>query len=455
MLKQLEQNLLTFLLKRTNDNQEWQQIGEVAAKEVTAIHRRFKELKINAYIDTKNVVASPTGNFVRYPLVPVGRIADINRVVRDVEYALTRRRGTATKVHLREPMLALETSYPLQTKPLDWSVAKQRLDVLRPFQALLGMDYTLDIPQPAIIDFGNKIVASGLIAGATGAGKTMEVANMICSICYSTAPEDLQIIFLDPKFDEDYEALGNLPHVTLINEAAECMGAIEAVFTELQRRKREPAPSRLLLLIDEYADLLDSCDADLLSKRMAQLTAVGRSKGIHVFLATQKPVTDIVNTVAKGNLTVRVGGRVQTPKESEIVMGVGGVGCENLPGKGSFYAYLGDNELVRIQSYYLDDRMMATAVEEINKRWLDVQPTRIDLDVEVIASESSRDEDEPLLQQVRGAFAYPDVFTDDGEVIDGMRAKVLKLLFGDDTRDVNKPRRTVTRVLEKLEAQGW
>jgi len=428
------------------------ELGRVAAAEARVINGVFQQLGIRTIVNLDNVIASPTGNFIRYPLRTYGKIANISSVVNDLEMAISMYRGIETQVHLRQPMLALEMTFPLETRVLTWASAQRRLETLRPFQALLGMDYTADDPRPTILDFSSKVVASGLIAGATGSGKTTLIANMITSLCHATSPANLQILFADPKFDEDYGALEGLPHLTMFNEPADCVTAIRSVYAELERRKRQPDKySRIILFIDEYADLVGSQEdrGEELNRLMALITAAGRSKGIHVILATQKPTTEIVDTVAKGNLTFRIGGMVMTPKESEIVMGRGGVGCESLEGRGAFFATFGGGRVVRVQSYYVDAETLERATGAITERWQAVDPLRIELCADV-APAAQYDKDAPLLAKINEAFTRDEIFDADGALLRGARAKLLRLLFGDDARDVNAERRTLDRILAKL-----
>lgn len=460
MFRWIEKQLLSLLLRRTeNADPAWYEIGRMTSAEVAAINGMFESLRIRAVVNTDNVIASRTGNFIRYPLRTYGKIADISSVINDLEMTVSMHRGVETAIHLRRPILALEMPFPGETVVLTWKSAKRRLSGLQSFQALLGMDYTADSPRPAVLDFGSKIIASGLIAGATGSGKTTLIANLITSLCHATSPSRLQVIFCDPKFDNDYFALAGLPHVTMVNEPADCIRAIHAVHAELERRKRHPTDSKIILFIDEYADLKSSQDdgGDALGRIMAQITAVGRSKGVHIMLATQKPTTEIVDTVAKGNLTVRVGGMVMTPKESEIAMGRGGVGCEVLEGRGAFFAVLGGGRLVRVQSYLLDGEILERAVDDVAGRWTSAEPLRIDMDnIDIhIPAPTTDDMDGIMIERILAGITYGDLFDENGEIVRGGRAKILRLLFDEDTADAGTPRRTISRILDKLPYADW
>ena len=152
----------------------------------------------------------------------------------------------------------------------------------------------------------------------------MLIIGKLTSLTHSTSPAENLIIFCDPKFDPDWKILSDLPHVVMVSEPADCVAAIASVKAELERRKRQPDKRKLILVIDEYADFLGDLPKDTLvtvESQIRSITSVGRSLGIHVDPHHPKPTIEIVDSIAKGNLTTRCGGMVMTSKESEIAMG--------------------------------------------------------------------------------------------------------------------------------------
>lgn len=438
--------------KRFTESVEYE-IGSIAAKEIKIINRTFQSLGIKAAVDHTKVTASDTGNFIRYPLIAYGKLATINTVVDDLRVAISSHRGIETDVALHSRyVLYLEMAYPLPTRPLTWADADVKS--LKPNQALCGMDYTSTQPKPLVIDFGRRNIASGLIAGATGSGKTTLIASAITSLCYATSPDDLQIVFVDPKHDEDWTALCGLPHITMYNEPESCAVAIASVRAELERRKAQPDARKLILIIDEYADLRNTAYSDQVDSDIAAITAIGRSKNVHVLLATQKPTTEVVDTVAKGNLTTRISGMVVTPKESEIAMGRGGVGCENLPGMGAFYATIGGGRVQRLQSYLLEGEALDAAIDDIGARWSRVQPYRIAMTAEVqTAQPATTTERDAELQRVLDEYAYDQIFDEDRNLQRGIKTDLAKFLFGDDATFSGTVQRSVNRIVKRLETE--
>lgn len=427
-------------------------LGKVAAREVSVIHERFEQLNVRANVDVAGIVASDTGNFIRYPLHAYGKIASIEAIEDDLSMAISMLRGAETEVHIRKPLLAIELPYPLPTRPLLWSDAK--LNALKPGQALLGMDYSTPQPQLALIDYNRRTVAHSLTAGATGSGKSVLIIGKLASLAHSTSPADNLIIFCDPKFDPDWKVLADLPHVVMVSEPADCVAAIASVKAELERRKRCPDKRKLILVIDEYADFLGDLPKDTLAtveSHIRSITSVGRSLGIHVDLITQKPTIEIVDSIAKGNLTTRCGGMVMTSKESEIAMGRGGIGCETLPGQGSFYVTIGGGRVQRIQSYLIEGEELETAIGTVNQRWATVDPYRIAM--QQVATNDQLympNDDERNARRILETYSIDQLFGANGKVKNGMQAAAVRVLFGDDAVNEGSNHRVVSAALRWL-----
>lgn len=452
----IKQRLIDWALRQMYGEQlssEEYSLGKVAAREVSVIHERFEQLGVKANIDVAGIIASDTGNFIRYPLLAYGKIASIESIEDDLSTAISMLRGVEIEVHIRKPLLAIELPYPLPTRPLLWSDAN--LKALAPFQALLGMDYTTIPPKPAIIDYNRRTVAHSLTAGATGSGKSVLIIGKMSSFAHSTSPADALFIFCDPKFDPDWKILADLPHVVMVSEPADCVAAIASVKAELERRKRNPDKRKVILVIDEYADFLGDLDKETAAQvenHIRSITSVGRSLGIHVDLITQKPTTEIVDTVAKGNLTTRCGGMVMTQKESEIAMGRGGIGCELLPGQGSFYVTIGGGRVQRIQSYLIDGEELEQAIDAINQRWAGCEPYRIAMletgTVTPVATQGAINVDELNAERILKHYEPIELFDEAGSIRKGMQLAAVKVLFGADAENAGTPRRTTVRALE-------
>lgn len=463
----IKQRLIDWALRQMYGEQlssEEYSLGKVAAREVSVIHERFEQLGVRANIDVAGIVASDTGNFIRYPLLAYGKIASIESIEQDLSVAISMLRGIETLVSVRTPMLALELPYPLPTRPLLWSDAN--LKALAPFQALLGMDYTTMPPKPAVLDFGKRHVGHVLVAGASGSGKTVELINLIVSLCYSTSPEQLQIVFVDSKFDEDWAALPGLPHVTMVNEPSDCVAAISSVKAELERRKRQPDKRKVLLIVDEYADLRGvlGADGDAVDADIRAITNVGRSKNVHVIMCTQKPTIEVLDSIGKANCTSRICLQVMTSKESEIGMGRGGVGCEELPGLGAFNAIIGGGRVVRGQSYLLEGDALGDAIDAVNAMYANVEPFRIEMVEPTDQHESAGSafmpqqklHERPIewhVANVRNHPQFAEAFPANGEPHKRAKGMIVEMIFGNGTPNAGKEN-TIARAVYDAIVKG-
>ena len=455
----MQQRLLNWLIDRLHGHGYSQspeyQLGRLAAREVTAINRHFAQLGVRADIDPSTVIASDTGNFIRYQVRTLGKIRSITTVEQDLSVLLSAMRRDDVTVNIRLPSLTIELPYPFEVKTLEWADA--HLGGLRPHQMLLGMDYSKREPAPALVDFTKKNIAHLLLFGTTGSGKTTMLAAMLLSLCRSTGCEEMQVIFLDPKFDEDWSALAGLPHVSLYSDTEDCIKTIRAAHAELNRRRKTPDSRKVYLVIDEFADLItgitDKALQDEVQTMITRIAQIGRSKNIHLILCTQKPTVDIVDTVAKGNFSSRLGGQVTTPEESRVGMGRGDIGCENLPGKGAFYVILAGGPVQRIQGYFLDAETLQNEIDLITVRSQWQTPYTIELDPPTDHAEPAAptlSEAQAMAQKILAKYKYADLYREDGKIHQGMQLKAIQVNFPNTLANEGEPRRKTLEALREI-----
>ncbi len=182
-----------------------------------------------------------------------------------------------------------------------------------------------------------------LVAGTTGAGKSILLQTLILSLAANYAPGELQVAIIDFKGGELADPLRQLPHLTsvLTNlDSASVARALTALRSEMETRQRlirdasvghidayfalrrtrhdlRPVP-RLLLVVDEFAELKEAYP-DLM-REMVAVARLGRSLGLHLVLATQRPA-GIVNAQILSNLRSHICLRVATTDDSREVLG--------------------------------------------------------------------------------------------------------------------------------------
>ena len=206
-----------------------------------------------------------------------------------------------------------------------------------------------------------------LIAGTTGSGKSVMTNTLIMSLLYRNSPSDMRLIIVDPK-QVEMVSYNDIPHLLtpIITDTSKALSAMKWAAGEMDRRYKlmaeekvkkisdynkkmekkaasasdgegqdgEPENGKMpyiVIVIDEMSDLMMQASKELepLIVRIAQL---GRAAGMHLVLATQKPVVKVITGLIKGNIPSRIAFRVLTSMESRIILDLSG--AEKLLGQG-------------------------------------------------------------------------------------------------------------------------
>jgi len=193
-----------------------------------------------------------------------------------------------------------------------------------------------------------------LIAGTTGSGKSVCIEALATCLAMNNAPEDLRMIMIDSKMVEliRFNGLAHLygkvetdvtrilgvlrwvvvemEHRYKLLEAAKARD-IDAYNRRLQRRKDTQPLARIVVLIDELADLMMSAP-DQTEHNLVRLAQMARATGIHLVVATQRPSTDVVTGLIKANFPARLAFAVASGVDSRVILDV--AGAETLLGRG-------------------------------------------------------------------------------------------------------------------------
>jgi S-DNA-T family DNA segregation ATPase FtsK/SpoIIIE len=193
-----------------------------------------------------------------------------------------------------------------------------------------------------------------LIAGTTGSGKSVCIAALATCLAMNNAPEDLRMVMIDSKMVELIRFNG-LPHLfgKVETNVTRILGVLRWVVVEmehryklleaakvrdidaynrhLQRRKDTPTLPRIIVLIDELADLMMSAP-DQTEHALVRLAQMARATGIHLVVATQRPSTDVVTGLIKANFPARLAFAVASGVDSRVILDL--PGAETLLGRG-------------------------------------------------------------------------------------------------------------------------
>lgn len=238
-----------------------------------------------------------------------------------------------------------------------------------------------------------------LIAGATGAGKSVTLNAIICSVLYKASPEEVKFIMVDPKRVELglYEGI---PHLLtpIVTDPKRAANALKWAVNEMEARYRKLAalgvrnieqynrqvyemtsPSLfddpaeplkplpyILIAIDELADLMMVARADV-ETSIARLAQMARAVGIHLVLATQRPSVDIITGVIKANIPCRMAFRVSSKVDSRTI--IDSNGAEALLGQGDMlFLPPASSRLVRVHGSYASEAEINRIIDFIKKQ---------------------------------------------------------------------------------------
>jgi S-DNA-T family DNA segregation ATPase FtsK/SpoIIIE len=202
-----------------------------------------------------------------------------------------------------------------------------------------------------------------LVAGATGAGKSVCLNSIITGLLFQHDPRTLQIVLVDPKMVE-LSMYNGIPHLVMpvVTEAKKAARALRWAVGEMEKRYKllaqvgarnintynarvadgklppaegeEKPPERLsyvVVVVDEFADLMVQVPGEV-EEPIARLAQMARAVGIHLVLATQRPSVDVITGVIKANFPSRIAFRVASKVDSRTVLDMNG--AENLLGMG-------------------------------------------------------------------------------------------------------------------------
>ena len=230
-----------------------------------------------------------------------------------------------------------------------------------------------------------------LIAGATGAGKSVLVNALICSVLYSRTPEQVRLLLIDPKIVE-LKLYNDVPHLLtpVITDPKRAFQALQYCLYEMERRyalldnlgvrdinsynrklaaraervTAGPLPY-LIIVIDEFADLMATTGKEL-EATLARLAAMARAVGIHIVLATQRPSIDVITGLIKANIPSRIAFMVASKFDSRII--IDAVGAEKLLGRGDMlFVPAWDANPLRIQGALLTEDEVELVTEKVRE----------------------------------------------------------------------------------------
>ncbi len=300
--------------------------------------------------------------------------------------------------------------------------------------------------------FGRPVVADLrtmphlLVAGATGAGKSVGINCVLLNLLFSAHPDEVKLLLIDPKVLE-LQVYDGIPHLIrpVITNPKEAARGLGWVVQEMERRyrvlaelgvrnidaynrklsemketgdhkstrskagdssgdqvdegstregeapdERVPLPY-IVVVIDEFADLMMVAPKEI-EDRIARLAQMARASGIHLILATQRPSVDVVTGLIKANFPARIAYQVSSKIDSRTILDANG--AESLLGKGDMlYLASGTGRIVRLHGPFVSDEEVRGVVDWVKSQASPVyDPVALEAVQEPPATDQERDE---------------------------------------------------------------
>ncbi len=378
-------------LLMTYENDDANELNnQVAANRVEAINNILANFRVGAHCTGYKIGPSVTRYNIEYE--PNVTMKSVEKLVSDISMRLGGVRTRFTPIVSGESFSGLEAPNAKITTVSFKEVVEALPDAKK---HPLSVGFGKNLSGTVIYADFNKFPHI-LVAGTTGSGKSIFIHSIIASLIMRASPDLLRIVLVDPKMVE-MSKYKDMPHLLcpIITEPDKAKVMLTKLVDEMNHRYQIFAENGMVseidqynewaeengkelmpfivVVLDEYADLVDRCkDIGLPVVSIAQKA---RACGIHLLISTQRPSTNIITGVIKGNLPTHVALRTASYTDSMTIIGEGG--AEQLLGKGDMLVespVVSTEEKVRLQGCFVQNKEIIRVVSYLKEHY----PTNYD-----------------------------------------------------------------------------
>lgn len=375
-----------------------ERVGMTAEEHIRKVEILRKVLEENKVSFEKDIPAFFGPAVSEYNVIPAPgtKVSKIKELADDIAFAMG---VVAVRVSTRHNAVAIEIPNNHRSiVPLKGLVCDK---IFRKNQAVLplAVGYTM-IQATKLIDLADA--PHILLAGATKQGKSVCLHAMIASLLFSKRPDELKMVFIDPKRAE-FGAFGKLLNHylavlpassseeeranSIVTKAPDAADVLEGLCVEMDARYEKLVDAKvnnikeynglegrhlpfIVCFVDEYADLTvafgkNKTIARRILTAIIRLAQKGRAVGIHMILATQRPSVDVITGLIKANFPTRIAFRTSSRIDSTVILDV--PGAEKLIGAGDMLLEQGMN-VERLQGGYISEDEVSAIVDSIGSQ---------------------------------------------------------------------------------------
>ena len=365
--------------------------SDVTRAELTQTANKLKDVLANFGVNVEVTSVSKGPAVTRYELQPEQgtRVNRITNLADDIKLAMA-----AEDIRIEAPIpgkAAVGIEIPNSGRDMVYLKDLLQTPEIKGEKSNLAFPAGKDIAGKVVIGDVAKMPHM-LIAGTTGAGKSVFTNSILMSVLYRTTPNDVRVIVIDPKVVE-FQVYNGIPHLLypVVTDPKRAAGILNWAVAEMTNRYKQFADAgtrdiegynakvkagvtgadgnplekmpQILIIIDELADLM-MVAAKEVEEAICRLAQLARAAGIHMVIATQRPSVDVITGLIKANVPSRVALTVASGTDSRTIIDMNG--AEKLLGLGDMLFYpAGYVKPIRLQGAYVSEKEIKDTVDFI------------------------------------------------------------------------------------------